>query len=120
MSIYNSIVRYEPGTLLYYIIAKKYGRRYLNDYEFRRISTKANRDYYKMLASSLFKGRGSRFWQYHAKGVELAGDRLNWGRVLRMQLPRLINLMGNPKRTLEGFWDRFRSLNLFRRTTSVN
>jgi glycosyltransferase involved in cell wall biosynthesis len=120
LSTYNSIASFDPVTLCYYIVTTKYGRRYLSDSEFRGCLSKADSDYYGMLALSMFKRRGPRFWQYHAKGLELAGDRLDRGRVARMQLPRLLNLMGNPKMAIEGLWGRLRSMNVFKGSASVN
>ncbi len=100
---------YDFMNLMDYISIRKYGKRYLNNAEYRRRVTGLERDYYLMLALSLFKQRGSDFWRYHARGLELVGERLDWGRILRLQLPRLFNLMGNPKMALEGLWNFLRS-----------
>jgi glycosyltransferase involved in cell wall biosynthesis len=108
-SAYNSIVKYGPIKLSRYIMTAKYGRRYLSDSEFRECFRKAANEYYGMLARSLFKKRGPGFWHYHARGLELAGISLDWGRISRLQVLYLLNLVGNPKRSMEGLWNLVRS-----------
>ena len=88
-SSFRSAERFAFKPLSIYIMTKKYGQRYLSDSEFRCCLPRAERDYYGMLASSLFKGRGSGFWRYHTRGFELAGDRLDWGRVVRHAIATL-------------------------------
>ena len=109
VSIGTSLRSFCPGPLLDYVMTKKYGRCYLEESEYRRCLARAERHYYLMLAYSLFHRRGPDFWQYQAGGLELVGERLDWGRIVLMQLPRLFNLMGNPKRALEVIWERLRS-----------
>ena len=102
-----------------YMFVHKYGTRYLTESEYRDTLAWVDREYYSMLALSLFKGRGTKFWQFHTRGLEVAGSRLDWVRLARMQLPRLLNLLGNPKRTVEGLWTYVRSLNLTKRCLSM-
>ena len=83
--------------LMRYLFVRKYGRVYLTDSEFRRTRENLEREYYKMLALSLFKGRGPKFWQYHANGIELAGDRLDWGRITAHAVSAVSQLIGEPQ-----------------------
>ena len=64
-----------------YMFVHKYGTRYLTESEYRDTLAWIDREYYSMLALSLFKGRGTKFWQFHTRGLEVAGSRLDWGRV---------------------------------------
>ena len=86
--------------LMTYILAKRYGARYLDEAEFRKCVSKAERDYYEFLASHVSVKRNSGFWKYHDRGLDLASERIDWSRVVRMQFPRLINCLGNPKAAL--------------------
>jgi len=114
-SLMTSAKGLEFELLTYYMSMKKYGGRYLTASEHRRGLRTVEHRYYRMLAGNLFVGRGREFWEYHAKGLEVAGERLDWGRVVRMQVPRLVNLIGNPKSTAEWLWDRFASRKLAKR-----
>jgi len=105
-SIMTSVMNFNYTLLTYFMMMKKYGYRYLTFSEYRRCFTTAERLYYGLLAGSLFQGRGPAFWDYHTKGLKVAGEHLDWGRIVRMQVPRLVNLIGNPKRTGEWLWDR--------------
>jgi glycosyltransferase involved in cell wall biosynthesis len=115
LGITSEIIHFNIHHLMRYVVTKRYGSKYLNSLEFHECLSRAEDEYYRMLALSLFKGRGSRFWQYHVKGLEISGQRLDWGRVVRLQLPRLLNLVGNPKRTLDGVWEQLRSTKLINR-----
>ena len=87
--------------LMRYTTVKQYGARYLSESEFRSCLSRAEREYYGLLASSLLKGRGTEFWKYHAKGLEQLGERIDWRRIILMLFPRLFDLVGNPKAAME-------------------
>ena len=120
VSIGTSIRTFHPGSLTQYVITKKYGRCYLTESEYRRCWARVDREYYGMLASSLVHRVGPDFWRYHTQGVELVGERLDWGRITRLQFPRLLNLLGNPKRAIEGLLERLRSTNESGRVSLTN
>lgn len=86
--------------LMRYIMVKRYGSRYLSESEYRLCLSTAEREYYELLASSLFKARGTEFWKYHAKGLEQSGEQIDWRRVILLQFPRVLNFLGNPKAAL--------------------
>lgn len=101
VSISTEVQDFDPDALHAYIITKQYGRRYLTAKEFDDQWRRTEDAYYNMLAFNLFRGRSADFWSYHRKGLELTGERLDSGRLYRMQVPRLLNLLGNPKMALE-------------------
>jgi glycosyltransferase involved in cell wall biosynthesis len=102
--------RFDPlHRLMTYTVVKLYGARYLSEAEFQSRLAGAERDYYALLASKLSLGPGHKFWKYHAKGLEQLGARIDWGRVIFLQFPRLFNLLGNPKRSFEAIASRWRS-----------
>jgi glycosyltransferase involved in cell wall biosynthesis len=109
-SIRQAIMSFDLDLIMKYMMIKKYGRLYLDESEYDYWDAKISRQYYHMLAWCLFRRRGDAFWKYHARGLELVGDRLDWGRVLRLQIPRFLNLVGNPKKTLEGLFEALGSL----------
>jgi glycosyltransferase involved in cell wall biosynthesis len=100
-SITASVNGFDPRhRLMSYVVTKRYGARYLNESEFRSCVSRAEREYYELLASQGSVGRGSGFWKYHARGLEQAGERIHWSRVRLLQFARLLNFLGNPKTAL--------------------
>ncbi len=93
-----------------YVVTKRYGARYLDEAEFRKCVSRAEREYYEFLASHVSVRRNPRFWKYHALGLELADERIDWSRVVRLQFPRLINWLGNPKAAFGTVGRRLQSL----------
>jgi glycosyltransferase involved in cell wall biosynthesis len=118
-SITTSTMTLNMYHLMRYMMLLKYGNRYLTDAEYHDAVAEVNRSYYDLLAQSVFHGRGSKFWQYHARGLEVAGSRLDWRRLARMQLPRLFIKLGNPQQTMAGLWRQFRSMDATRRLLSI-
>jgi glycosyltransferase involved in cell wall biosynthesis len=119
-SVMTAVGDFNFVDLTYYMIMKKYGARYLTPAEYKEYFTQAQQQYYEFLGYSAFKRRGSRFWDYHKKGLEVSGERLDWGRIARMQFPRLLHLLGNPKNALTALWHRVASIRSKRRKTATN
>jgi hypothetical protein len=100
-SITASIRAFHPFHLRDYIIAKKYGRRYLTSDEYDACISRAQTALYAFLAWNIFHGREKAFWDYQRKGLELAGESLDFTKLYLMQIPRIFNMLGNPKATIE-------------------
>jgi glycosyltransferase involved in cell wall biosynthesis len=62
----------------------------------------ANNEYYMFLADQLFKFRSTAFWNYHLGRLKILGPGLNYAKLARFALLRLIDRLLNPKRTTEG------------------
>jgi glycosyltransferase involved in cell wall biosynthesis len=104
------VIDFDPHhRLVSYTVIKQYGARYLSDSEFRSCLSRAEREYYELLSSRLFNGPGREFWKYHERGLEQIGLRIDWSRVILLQFPRLLNVIGNPKSTLGAIVRQFRS-----------
>ncbi len=109
-SITASVNGFDPRhRMMSYVVTKRYGARYLNESEFRSCVSRAEREYYQLLASQVPIARRSGFWKYHARGLEQAGERIHWSRVILLQFPRLLNVLGNPKAALATWGRRLRS-----------
>ena len=118
-SITSSVLRFDSRhRLMSYVVTKLYGPCYLNDSEYQICLRKAEREYYRLLASGVSFGRSSGFWKYHARGLEQAGEKIQWTRVVLLQFPRLLNLIGNPKASLASLGRRL--VSRFRRASPTN
>jgi glycosyltransferase involved in cell wall biosynthesis len=116
-SVTTGVAGFGMIRLMRYITVKKYGARYLGESEFLSSLSGAEHDYYRLLASSVAMGRGTKFWKYHADGLEQIGERIDWRRIILLQFPRLLDLVGNPKTALETLCRRL--VSLFRRRNSI-
>ena len=79
----------------------KFGPIFLTDQEFKARLNEVTRDYYRMLGRSVLPLRDREFWDYHLRHFKAMGyppsyARIGWNAVLRV-----LDLLGNPKRTIE-------------------
>lgn len=82
-SVTASVNGFDPRhRLMKYVVTKRYGSRYLNNAEYSSCEAIAEREYYELLASQVSMPWKSGFWRYHAKGLEQAGERINWSRIV--------------------------------------
>jgi hypothetical protein len=80
---------------------EKYGRIYLNEREYAWTRSKIRRDYQRMLGLSVLRGRSRKFWDVHRKGLRFVGQHLGRGQLALCALFATIDLLLNPKSTLE-------------------
>jgi hypothetical protein len=78
-------------------ILTKYGQWYLNSEEYDRRFRQIMERYYRFLARSLFRKRNRRFWEYHKKALEYAGQPLKALELARGLSLELADLLLNPK-----------------------
>lgn len=57
--------------------------------------------YYDVLASAFLKRYPSEFWNYHKSHLDEVGLGLNRAKLLKFVILRALDLLGNPKRTIE-------------------
>jgi glycosyltransferase involved in cell wall biosynthesis len=85
----------------------KYGPVYLTAEEHARRLGEVTQAYYRFLGASVFEFRGREFWNYHLKHVKALGYPINLPRVAWHAALRLLDIVLNPKRTIEGLVHRF-------------
>jgi glycosyltransferase involved in cell wall biosynthesis len=80
----------------------KFGPAYLTPDEMRMRLAEATREYYRFLGRSVFDFRGREFWDYHTTHARQLGYPLRYGRLTLHTALALLDLVLNPKRTVEG------------------
>jgi glycosyltransferase involved in cell wall biosynthesis len=84
------------------IILKRFGRKYLNESEYRRCMETTLAWYYHDLGShwiSQWMGkRNDEFWTFHRQHLGTIGERLHWNRVVRATVGILVDNALNPGR----------------------
>ncbi len=78
-----------------------FGPIYLTHQEFQVRRKEVTRHYYRFLGSSVLAFRGHEFWDYHLRVVREMGYPPNYARIAAYTLLRVLDLLGNPKRTIE-------------------
>ena len=101
LSISSAIQDFQPDARYEYLLLRNYGRLHLTDVEYARCLVKARKEYYGLLAYHVFRVRDKKFWEFHEEAFRIADDRLNWGALLLLQIPRVLRWIGNPLSTLE-------------------
>jgi glycosyltransferase involved in cell wall biosynthesis len=86
----------------------KFGPLVLTESEYRRRLKEVTREYYRMLARSVIPLRDREFWDYHLKHVKKLGYPISYPRLVGSVLLRVLDLLGNPKRTIENLIERVR------------
>jgi len=79
----------------------KYGPRYLGEKELKRRLREKFGDYYDYLGSEIFKRRGASFWKFHREKLSEFGHPLSKLRIGVAAFAYGLDLVLNPKRTLE-------------------
>jgi len=104
-SIWSGIERYNPMLLYGMILTHRYGPRLFTPAEFDELRSRIESKYYRFLGQAVFfQGRSRGFWKFHAKGLARAGSRIKKLTLARHILLALVDLLGNPKATLERLW----------------
>jgi glycosyltransferase involved in cell wall biosynthesis len=106
-SITTSVKDFNPGELHAYIVTTKYGQRYLSPEEYKMCRRRVDRVLYTALARSVFRRRGRAYWNYQSQWLAAAGLEFDRARVRRMQIPRILQLLGNPVATAKSLYHHF-------------
>jgi glycosyltransferase involved in cell wall biosynthesis len=85
----------------------RFGPVYLTESETALRLRAATREYYRFLARSVVELRGREFWHYHVDHARSMGYALSYGRLARYVGYEVVDLILNPKRTIEGAVRRF-------------
>ena len=86
-----------------------FGPVYLTQQEFERRLREVTLEYYRFLGSSVIALRGREFWDYHLRFVKDMGYPPNYPRIAFHALLRVLDLIGNPKRTIESLYRKLRT-----------
>ncbi|MGB8030153.1 MAG: glycosyltransferase family 2 protein [Terracidiphilus sp.] len=79
----------------------EYGPYYLTREELDRRANEKLREYYGFLTESVFRRRGKEFWIYHKARLAECGHPLSYARLARGVSLKILDLLLNPKRTIE-------------------
>ena len=88
----------------------RYGPALLTDDELTRRVKQVSRQYYRVLAFSLFQFKGKKFWDYHRAILKEAGYSLYGKGMMAAVLSKIADLFLNPKQTVERIFRRFSPL----------
>jgi hypothetical protein len=80
----------------------KFGPFYLTPDEFQERLKEVTHAYYRFLADRALQFPGQEFWDYHFKRVKLMGYEVDRARLAWYIVLRVLDMVGNPKRTIEG------------------
>lgn len=80
----------------------KFGPAYLTPQEFQMRLQESTEEYYKFLAHQAFEFRSWDFWRTHSQRVRTLGTPFDRARFVRLVLARFVDIVFNPKRTIEG------------------
>jgi glycosyltransferase involved in cell wall biosynthesis len=92
---------YEPHFLDKLIVLERYGGDFLAPGELRAALKDNERALFRFLGGSVLRARDASFWKYQAGGFAVAGRRLPKWRIFLSALNRLLDLVLNPKATIE-------------------
>jgi len=100
---------FNPDALDRYIIVQRYAHRFLDPREGAAVRKRTKQAYYRMLAHSALRLRGSDFWEYHQGGLRTVGATFDRP-YLALQIGwELLELVANPGMTIEravNYWKR--------------
>ena len=88
----------------------KFGPVYLTEREYADRLRQATREYYRFLANAVFELRSREFWHYHLRHVPAMGYPVQYGRIALYMALRVVDVVFNPKRTIEGAVRRLASM----------
>ena len=87
---------FQPIELDRYIAMRRYASKFFEEPEASRLKRKSRRSYYSALAYEAFHFREGAFWQYHQKGLETVGEKIDWSYVVLLMLSKIAWLIVNP------------------------
>ena len=83
-----------------------HGRKFLSEDEYRYFLKDAEYQYFYFLGKSVFKGRDSKFWDFHRERLASIDYQMNWRFIAKWVAIVAFDYIGNPKRTVEYLWPR--------------
>ncbi len=86
----------------------RFGPIYLTEEERQPLLRQATKTYYRFLAQSALELQGREFWAYHRERMQKLGAGIDYFKLSRFVLYRILDAALNPKRTLEGTARRLR------------
>jgi len=84
----------------------RFGPIYLTAPELEARLKEAAGDYYRFLARAVFEFRGEKFWKAHFERLKTLGAPLDYAKFSRLVLLRFLDIVLNPKRTIENVFRR--------------
>ncbi len=99
---------YRPGALDYYIVARRYGPRFLDADAAAGLARRARRQYYRALASRVLRNPSRGLFRYHAAGLRTLDESFDWARLAVAVIAELGWMLVNPGDTLAGLAGRLR------------
>jgi hypothetical protein len=100
-SISTECRSFDPGwRLAAVIMLRKYGETFLTEKELEDELASLKKAYFGFLAQNLLANRGKEFWAYHKSGLASIGMSLTWSTFGPHCLWELVDVVGNPKKTL--------------------
>lgn len=100
-STISSLRKYSLMQLTELVEITKYGKIFLNNNEYLSRRRKIEREYYLMLGKGILRFRQKGFLDFHKRGLHSAGRHLSFGLIILSVIYALLDLLLNPKRTLE-------------------
>lgn len=90
-----------------------YGSSFLSPEELNTRVQEVLANYYRFLGISVFHFRDRKFWNYHRERLSDCGLRLSYLRVARAAGTKFVDLLFNPKQTVEKMFRRDDDVNIF-------
>jgi hypothetical protein len=85
----------------------KFGPLFLTEQEFKARLNEVTRAYYRFLGHNVVPPRNREFWDFHLRHVKAMGYQLSYARIALHAILRILDQIGNPKRTIESVIERF-------------
>lgn len=91
---------FNPFLLDKYLVLKRFGRKYLTEAEYARVSADIGKRYHLYLGEGVLARREPAFWRHHQAGLASVGESLGVGRRLWLGARAALHLMARPVDTL--------------------
>lgn len=87
---------FNPFLLDKYLVVKRFGRKYLTEAEYARVSADIGKRYRLYLGEGVLARREAAFWRHHQAGLASVGESLGAGRRLWLGARAALHLMARP------------------------
>lgn len=108
LTSYSKTVNTYIAGILYALVT--YGPKYLSEEELKHRTCECLRDYYRYLGWQVYQWHGREFWSFHRGKLATLGYPLSTVRVAASAIAYLLDVVLNPKRTVEGVVRRLRRI----------
>jgi glycosyltransferase involved in cell wall biosynthesis len=89
-----------------HFLAQDYGEDFMEGSAAKVLRTTFERAYYRRLAHAVFSIRGRRYWEFNKRAFRLRGERIRVALLLEFVVAEFLDLLLNPKTTVERLWKR--------------